>query len=204
MKDDSYLAQVAYVTGRLLHEGTGRAVVGDIEITADEGEVFGRVFEDGRFVVSAYEKFAALHLHIRARSEQYRAGEVTHAVVATIPPADDFDPETPTPPAPLVDLGDILLPGDEVNIRGRVTEAADPDAPILGAEVTITHAGPAGTEITPVLTDSDGRFRFDEVRVWSPASISAFANGFQTETRALLPDYGRLVNEEHFRLPPPP
>ena len=203
MKADDYLVQVAYVTGRILHEGTGQPPVGEIEFTADEGKIFGRVFDDGRFVISAYEQFPLLNLNIRVRSPQYRAGEVTHSLTVTIP-AGDYDPEPPTAPAALFDVGDIILPGEGVNVRGRVTEAADPEVPVAGADVTLTHNGPPGSEIPSETTDADGRYRFKDARLWSPAEIAVSKTGFVTETRALRPDYGKLVNEEHFRLQPSP
>jgi Carboxypeptidase regulatory-like domain len=204
MKEDGEIRQVAYVKGRILHEGTGRPVVGDIRLTADEGVVSGRVFDDGTFVVSAYEKFPALHLNVRAASPQYRAGALTHTFVASIPAAADFDPTPPAAPAPLVDVGDIILPGDAVNLRGRVTQAADPDVPVVGADVALTHAGPPGSEVPPAATDGEGRFRFDDVRLWAPSTIGVTAAGFKPESRALVLDYERPVNEEDFRLQPPP
>jgi hypothetical protein len=198
---EAFNPQAAFATGLLLHEGTGRPVDGQIEISADEGPVIGKVFADGRFVVSSYARFAnQVHLHVHASSAQYRAGFTDFPVVVPIPPGADFDPDPPVVPTPLVDLGTILLPADSVNLRGRVMNAADPELPIAGATVEVLHSGP--NPISPALTDSDGYYRFDEIVVKAPATIKC-STVSHTETRRLLLDYGKLINEEHFRLLPP-
>jgi Carboxypeptidase regulatory-like domain len=198
---ESFNPQAAFATGLIVHEGTGRPLDGEIQITADEGEVSARVLESGRFVVSSYARFdGQVHLKIRAASPQYRAGSAGLDVAVAIPPGADFDPDPPATPTPLVDLGTLLLPADPVNLRGRAVNAADTEQPLDGAAIEITHAGPDA--IAPVLTDGDGYYRFDEIVVRAPATIQCSKPNFQTETRLLLLDYGRLVNEEYFRLPP--
>lgn len=197
---ETFLTQVAFVTGRVLHEGTGRPVDGELSITADEGYVVGKYFADGRFVVSGYSRFPQATLRLRVTSAQYRAGFFEQTVLAAIPPGADFDPPPPASPDPLVDLGTILLPADPVNLRGRVVLAADPSVPVDGAELTVTHAGPVA--VAPALTDADGYFRFDEIAVRAPAQIQCAKAGFDAVTRTLLLDFGRLINEEYFRLRP--
>jgi hypothetical protein len=196
---ESFNPHAAFATGLLLHEGTGRPLDGQIEISADEGPVVGKVFSDGRFVVSSYAQFVnQVHLHVHANSAQYRTGSTDFPILVPIPPGADFDPDPPAIPTPLVDVGTILAPADAVNLRGRVLNAADPELPVSGATVEVFHSG---APIGPVLTDGDGYYRFDEIVVKAPATIQC-STVSHSETRRLLLDYGKLINEEHFHLLP--
>jgi hypothetical protein len=202
------IKQMAYASGVILHKGTGRPLDGEIQITAEEGTVVGKVLADGTFVVSGYEKFTGLSLHISAQSPMYRAGHVELAHPAVLfPPGADYDPEPPALPTALFDVGLVLLPADEVNVRGLVVEASNPESPISGATVEIQHDGPT----FQTFTDSAGRYRFEEEVnatvqiingkvVTTPPKITCSATGFVSVTRNLLLDYSKLVNEENFRL----
>ncbi|MBC7909099.1 MAG: carboxypeptidase regulatory-like domain-containing protein [Pyrinomonadaceae bacterium] len=201
---------MAYATGVILHKGTGRPLDGEIQFTAEEGTVVGKVLADGTFVVSGYEKFTGLKLHISAQSPMYRTGhaEFTPPVIL-FPPGSDFDPEPPALPTALVDVGLVLLPADKVNVRGLVVEAKNPESPISGAKVEIKHDGLT----LQTTTDSAGRYRFEEEVnakvqiingkvITTPPQITCSIAGFVSVTRILLLDYSKLVNEEHFRLAP--
>lgn len=197
--------QVAYVKGRILHAGTGRPVVGDVRITAAERRVVGKVFDDGRFVVSAYERYDELHLDIHATSKQFSAGAAKLSVLVTLDPGDDFDPEPPASPDPLKDLGDILLPQppDKTYVRGRVVRADDPEVPIVNAQVKVELGSPPAILLGSDTTDAEGRYRLDDMEIIAPATVTCSAVGFKTEARALLVDFGRAVNVENFRLQTP-
>jgi hypothetical protein len=228
--------QVALITGRVLHQGTGEPILGRIHITAREGDVVDKVLEDGTFVISGQLErlFPELSLHdytlnmtIRAESPQFRtlpaefpqssSGVVQYSHQVNIPQGANFDPEPPTAPDPLINLGTIRLPVDpqddptadpqvfqknmEVTIRGRVVQASDPDIAIGGATVQILQNG----SVTNIQTSSDGRYSLDNIIVKSPATISCSAPNFQqTKPRNLLIDFSKLVNEEDFRLHPSP
>jgi hypothetical protein len=203
------ITQVAFATGRIIHQGTGEALAGEIRITAQEGPVVTKVLDDGTFVLSGYLTFLFpnlvgqpynLNLTIVAGSPQYQQGVIEQQVLVTIPMGSDFDPDPPTPADALVDMGTIVLPADPITIRGRVVEAENTDQPIPNATVEVLHAGPA---IPPVVTNGDGRYSFDNIAVTAPAQIRCSEASFATVTRVLLLDFGYLVNEENFRLPPP-
>jgi hypothetical protein len=195
------IEQVALVTGRILHEGTGKAVFGHIHITAQEGLVTDKLLTDGTFVVSSRPELLfpnlgsqnyQLNLTIRADSPQYRASSFQRQLSVAIPMGSTFDIP--------IDVGTILLPADPVNIRGRVVEAANPDTPILNATVQVLQ-GAAVTNWTT--TNNDGRYRFENITVLAAAEIQCSKANFKTQKRTLLIDFGKLINEEYFRLGPP-
>ena len=203
------ITQAAFARGRILHGGTGLPVVGDIEFTAREGPVVGRVLADGTFVLSGYLTFLfpllatqayTLNLSVRVSSPQLRAGAVTLPLVLNVPAGPSFDPDPPAAPRALIQSPTVLLAADPLSIRGRVVEAEDPTAPIQNATVEVLHAGAA---IAPFVTGTDGLYRFDSVTLVAPVEVRASHASFQTVTRAMRPEYGLLVNEENFRLPPP-
>ena len=203
------ITQVAFATGRIIHQGTGRELVGEIQINAQQGPVITRMLDDGTFVLSAYLGFLFpdlnsqnynLNLTIQARSPQYRQGFMERQVIVNIPMGSAFDPNPPTPPDALINMGTIVLDADPITIRGLVVEAENVDQPIQNATVEVLHAGPA---IAPETTDADGRYSFDNITVTAPAQIRCSEASFGTVTRVLLLDFGYLVNEENFRLPPP-
>jgi hypothetical protein len=183
--------------------------VGDIDFTAREGPVVSRVLADGTFVLSGYLDFLfpqlatqayTLNLRVRVTSPQLRAGAVTLPRVLNVPAGLSFDPDPPNAPRALIQIPTILLAADPLTIRGRVVEAEDPTAPIQNASVEVLHAGPA---IAAEPTGADGRYRFDDVVLVAPVQVRASHANFLTVTRAMRPEYGLLVNEENFRLPPP-
>ena len=203
------ITQTAFATGRIIHEGTGRPPVGAVTFAAAEGPVVGRVLEDGTFALSGYLNFLfpnlaaqnyQLTLTISLTSPQYRSGRFERTLAPVVVPlGSDFDPAPPAAPDPLVNFGTIILAADPVNIRGRVVEAANPGTPVGGASVEVLHAGPP---IAAAAADASGRYRFDDIGVTAPAQIRCSAPTFKTITRDLLLDFGRLINEENFRLSP--
>jgi hypothetical protein len=204
------IKQVAFIAGRIIHQGTGNPIDGQIQITAREGPVAGKVLEDSTFAVSGDLKLLfpnlatqdyQLTLTIHADSAQFRAGFIECQLQVTIPMGSNFDPESSLiVPDPLIYVGTIRLHADPMNIRGRVVEARNPETPIADATIEVLHSGPA---IPPEKTKPDGRYRFDDVRVLAPAQIRCSATGFRTQERILLIDFGKVINEEYFRLAPP-
>jgi hypothetical protein len=220
--------QAAFITGRILHQGTRLPIVGKVRITAREARLVDRVLEDGTFVLSApldllFPKLSSqsysLHLTIQADSAQFRLGTVKYSRLVTIPAGSNFDPELEiTPPDPLIDLGTIYLPVNpvddptaapdvywenlQVNIRGRVIQANNPEKPFL-IPPTI-EVLPTGAVSVSVSADADGRYRLTDVLVRSPAQIRCSAPDFKTINRLLMVDFGKVFNQENFRLLPPP
>ena len=169
MKPD-LITQTLFVTGRLLHQGTGRPPEGEVEITALEGPVVGRALADGTFVVSGdlprlfpelKQRAYGLNLLIRVVSRQFIRGYYEgRAKPLTIPQGADFDPDPdlyqpnpPPPPHPPLDAGTIVLSTqyEPIHLRGRVVAANDPEAPIAGATLTLFHNGVE----TPTTTGAD-------------------------------------------------
>ena len=135
----------AFVTGRVIHQGTGEPVLGAVRITSPEGRVWSRVLDDGTFVVAADLEMLMpdlatqqydINLMIRADSQQFRPGFIERTEPVSVPAGSDFDPDPPaTPPDPLISLGTIAFAADPINIRGRVIQAENPDQGIPGATV---------------------------------------------------------------------
>jgi hypothetical protein len=208
------LKQAAFIKGRILHQGTGEPVVGRVHITAREGFVVDKILADGTFAVSGdleqlFPKLSLqsypLTLTIRADSAQFRQNFVEYSFLVTIPVGSNFDPKPPALPNPLIDVGTIRLPVDlenmQVNIRGRVVPAKDPDIPINGATVSILQSSVVTHSTT---TNPQGRYRFDNIIVKAPAQIKCSASGFVSQNpRILQVDFSKSINEEYFRLAPP-
>ena len=208
------LKQAAFIKGRILHQGTGEPVVGRVHITAREGFVVDKMLADGTFAVSGdleqlFPKLSSqsypLTLTIRADSAQFRQNFVEYSFLVTIPVGSNFDPKPPALPNPLIDVGTIRLPVDlenmQVNIRGRVVPAKDPDIPINGAMVSILQSSVVTHSTT---TNPQGRYRFDNIIVKAPAQIKCSASGFVSQNpRILQVDFSKSINEEYFRLAPP-
>ena len=208
------LKQAAFIKGRILHQGTGEPVVGRVHITAREGFVVDKILADGTFAVSGdleqlFPKLSSqsypLTLTIRADSAQFRQNFVEYSFLVTIPVGSNFDPKPPALPNPLIDVGTIRLPVDlenmQVNIRGRVVPAKDPDIPINGAMVSILQSSVVTHSTT---TNPQGRYRFDNIIVKAPAQIKCSASGFVSQNpRILQVDFSKSINEEYFRLAPP-
>jgi hypothetical protein len=220
------LKQAAFIKGRILHQGTGEPVVGRVHITAREGFVVDKMLADGTFAVSGdleqlFPKLSSqsypLTLTIRADSAQFRQNFVEYSFLVTIPVGSNFDPKPPALPSPLINVGTIRLPVDpavdptanpvvfqenmQVNIRGRVVPAKDPDIPINGAVVSILQSSVVTHSTT---TNAQGSYRFDNIIVKAPAQIKCSASGFVSQNpRILQVDFSKSINEEYFRLAPP-
>lgn len=194
--------QVALVSGRFVHRGTGRPLRGSVSIEAREGRVITKLLDDGTFALSADpHSFApqiaagavTLSLTIRTTSPEFTTGLATEAATVTA--------VAPFPTA----LGLWKLPlGASTTaanlsrtIRGSVIAAKDPKLPVAGANVEILHAGGA---IAPATTGADGRFSFDDVVVEGPAEIRVSKSTFVTQIRQLSIDFTHGMHEEHFRL----
>lgn len=216
MKPD-LITQTLFVTGRLLHQGTGRPPEGEVEITALEGPVVGRALADGTFVVSGdlprlfpelKQRAYGLNLLIRVVSRQFIRGYYEgRAKPLTIPQGADFDPDPdlyqpnpPPPPHPPLDAGTIVLSTqyEPIHLRGRVVAANDPEAPIAGATLTLFHNGVE----THTTTGADGCYRFPEITdITDPVTLRAVAAGYnQDKDRLLVLDFTRTVNQEDFQL----
>lgn len=95
-----------------------------------------------------------------------------------------------------------FTPGSTIEIAGG-TSAKEyqiidplPFVPIVGASVKVKNTSYNTT------TDKLGRYRFDNIEILAGAEIVCLAAGYQLTTRPLLIDFGKLVNEENFRLAP--
>ena len=218
--------QALFIIGRILHQGTGEAITGQVRITALEAPVFDKVRTDGTFAISGqidrlFPKDILppypVTLKIRADSAQFRQGFIEYTFPVKILGGPDFDPDPPTAPTAPINVGTIRLPVDpsvdptadpnvyrenmQVNIRGRVVTAKDSDTPISGATLNILQSGVSTNSTT---TNVDGRYRFDNIIVKAPAKIQCSAPRFQNQSpRILQIDFGKLINEEYFRLTPP-
>ena len=197
------IEQVAMVSGRIVHRGTGRPIEGSVRVEAAEGPVIFKLLEDGTFALSAdphsFQKqidvdgSVSLSLTIRARSAEFTTGSVTEAVAVTAPVAA-FPAKQ--------DVWKLPMTGAAANlartIRGSVIEAKDPGKPVENATIEIVHAGT--TAIATANTGADGRFSFDNVIVEAPAEIRATKLHFKTQTRQLWIDFTLGMHEEHFRM----
>jgi hypothetical protein len=200
------IEQVALVSGRVLNRGTALPFDGSILFDSLEGEVAGRVLEDGTFVVSGRPDLlfpflattaATFHVTMHAHSSEFTQTNVNHALSVSIAAAFPFD-------APL-DQGTISLPVNPADItanlartiRGFVTNAVDPRPPLSGVTIDILEGGVV-THST--LTDGAGRFSFDDLVIAAPAEIRATLSLFKTQRRQLLIDFHLSMHEEVFRL----
>lgn len=195
------IEQVALVTGRLLHRGSGRPIDGSVRFDAVEGRVYGRVLEDGTFVVTGHPPLLMrgpapwkLRLRIRVQSS-----ELTTRVVT-----EELTVNNVTPGA-MVNVGTLSFPmtasAVKANIartiRGVVVEDKDPHPVVAGAQIEISDSVPSSVN---TVTDAHGRFSFDDLIVAGPATIKCTAPPFKTQTRQLLIDFHFAMHEVHFRL----
>lgn len=156
MMTPDVIKQAALITGRIVHQGTGKPLVGRIRITAREVPLVDKVLEDGTFALSGdlellFPKLATqdyqVNLTIRADSPQFRKGFVEHELpVVTIPMGSNFDPEPPIPPDPLIDMGTIALMADAINVRGRVYDAR-PDQNVFAVRAEIYSSHPINSPV---------------------------------------------------------
>jgi hypothetical protein len=198
--------QVALVSGIVLNRGTRLPIDGSIAFDAREGPVASRILDDGTFVVSGRPDLlfpglataaASLTLTVHVQSDEFRQGQVDHPLPVVVAKAFPFN-------SPL-DQGELLLPVNPADIqknlartiRGRVTDAADPQPPLAGATIDILQNGLV-TNTMP--TDAQGRFGFDDLVVAAPAEIRCTAAMFKTQRRKLLIDFHLSMHEEMFRL----
>lgn len=198
------IEQVALVSGRILHRGTGLPIDGSVKIDAAEGSVRLKVLPDGTFALSADpHAFLAqieansipLTLTLRAQSRAFTQGVVTETIALTaVPPFPDKQAGWKIPSGAAAIAANLAR-----TIRGRVIAAKDPSPAIAGASVEIVHAG---DPIAPAATDADGRFSFEGVVVEAPAEIHVSIVGFATQTRKLWIDFTLGSHEEYFRLMP--
>ncbi len=144
------IEQVAIATGRIIHAGTGEAVLGQVHIMAKEGWVVDKMLADGTFVVSGHldrlfpkldSQNYTLTLKIRIDSSQFHQGfrEVQRAL--TIPLGFPFE-------AP-IDIGTITLAPDPVIIRGGVYDAR-PRQDVFSVRAKIYFDHPTNTTVQQV------------------------------------------------------
>jgi hypothetical protein len=216
--------QAAFITGRILHRGTGLPIQGQIQIKARDVPIVAKVLDDGTFVISGATdqifpqlnaQAYSIELNIQAVSGQFRRGLVEYARLENIPAGISFDPDAVEPFRSLIDLGNIYLPVDPaidssadptvyqdnllVEIRGRILQAKKPEENFPTppkVQVVVDGAAP----IEEVVANADGRYRFSSIVMRLPAEIRCSASGFQPIRRPLLVDFGKVVNQEDFRL----
>ena len=197
------IEQVALIHGQILHGGTGLPIAGRVSLVALEGSIYYRVFKNGRFVVSGkvdrlFPQLSAqpytLTLRIRAESTQFHAGYAEALQSVAIPQGSSFQMPIALP---LLD-STFYFPADPVNVRGGVVEAGDAEVGIDGATVEILQGNVA---IASTVTNSEGRYRLNNVTLTAPTVIQCSAPGFDSVTRSLLVDFSRFVHREDFRLP---
>lgn len=196
------IEQVALVTGKLLHRGSGRPIHGAVRFTAVEGPVYGKVLDDGTFAVTGHSPLLmrgpgplyTLNLKIRVISTELTERDVTEELkVANLLPAT------------MQDIGTLAFPMSAPNIdaniartiRGSVVDAVDPNPPVAGATIEIKDSAPSTFS---TLTDAQGRFSFDDLVVTGPATIECTAPPFKPQKRDLLIDFHFAMHEVRFRL----
>lgn len=189
--------QVAMVTGKLLHLGTGRRFEGSVRFELNGSPIDGRVLDDGTFAVigrpetRVHPAAANLKLKMRVASSELTMGRLEHELTVAVG-------------AWPVDVGTLALPVADVTkqvgrtVRGLVTKLKYPQTPISGATVEIVDA--AATVIDSHMTGADGRFGFDDIVVPADSTIRCKAAGFDDQTRPLSIDFHLSMHEERFRL----
>ncbi len=223
------ITQVALVTGKVLHEGTGKPVIGVVHITAREFPpninpiLIDKVLNDGTFVLSGRPELLflelalrdyQLHLTIRATSAQFRQGFAEQLLTVTIPQNWDFaqpvSKELPTSTSTIL----VLLAADPVFIRGYVFDADNPGVGIANATITVKQGATTFTTVTSADVERRGKYSFQDpvdpaqlraftITAAHPATIQCSAVGFgSSPERPLAIDFGRSPHEEYFYLVP--
>lgn len=167
--------QVALIRGRIVHDGTGKSIVGRVHIALQEaptldkrkgkreGGVVGKALPDGIFVVSGRPEFLfpgldsqdyMLRLQIRVESAQFRRGFAEQKLKVSIKKGNTF--------LSPIELEDIRLLADPVDIRGRVVKASKPDKPIVDAVVDVKSSMGSRS----IKTDAEGRYHFKPARLF--------------------------------------
>ncbi|MEH2455950.1 hypothetical protein [Nostoc sp.] len=215
------IEQIALVTGKILHEGTGKPVIGTVKITVQESLVIDKSLSDGTFVLSGRPELLfpelalkdyQLHLSIRATSPQFRQGLAEKSLTVTIPKGWNFKQpifqELPTFTSTIL----VLLPADLVFIRGYVFDVDNPGMGISNATVKIQQGSNTFTTLTSTDVEPKGRYSFQEtgdpiklqaftITATNPATISCSASGFKSIlNRPLAIDFKRSLHEEYFYL----
>jgi len=215
------IEQVALVTGRILHEGTGKPVIGTIQITTKEFPIIEKVLNDGTFVLSGRPEllFSELalkdypvHLTIRATSSQFGQGVVERSLTVTIPKGWSFEQpiskELPTSTSAIL----VLLPAEPVFIRGYVFDVDDPGVGIANVTVKIQQGVKTFTALTIADFKNNGKYSFQDtgdptklqaftITTTNPATISCSATNFKSiPNRPLVIDFERSLHEEFFHL----
>lgn len=217
------IEQIALVTGKILHEGTGKPVIGTVKISVQEPSIIDKVLSDGTFVLSGRSELLfpdlslqdyQLHLTIRVTSPQFRLGFVERSLTVTIPRGWDFErPVAKAFPDSLVNIV-VWLPAEPVFIRGYVFDGDNPGKGIENATVTIQQGGNTFTALTSAGGDRKGRYSFQDLgdppkpqaftitaTSPSPATISCTKTDFKSIlNRPLVIDFERSLHEEYFYL----
>lgn len=223
------ITQVALVTGKILHEGTGKPVIGVVHITAQEFPsninpiLIDKVLNDGTFVLSGRPELLfpelaikdyQLHLTIRATSPQFRQEFAERSLTVTIPQNWNFvEPISkglPTSTSTIL----VLLPADPVFIRGYVFDADNPGVGIANATITVKQGATTFTTVTSADVEHRGKYSFQDpvdptqlraftITSTNPATIQCSAGGFvSSPERPLAIYFGRSLHEEYFYLVP--
>lgn len=93
---------------------------------------------------------------------------------------------------------DLALLPNPVMLSGRVLSDNQPDAPVAGADVTITGAGGS-----TVATDANGRFRFDVIPMAQVLTLE-ITDGARTTNLNHTVDFNQPVNQIDTSLITPP
>ncbi|MBW4518177.1 MAG: hypothetical protein KME16_00395 [Scytolyngbya sp. HA4215-MV1] len=217
------IEQVALVTGKILHEGTGQPVIGTVQITVQELPVIDQIWSDGTFILSGRPallfpelalKDYQLHLNIRTTSLQFRQGFAEKTLIVTIPKGWNF--EQPVSKALPISTSTILVlfPAEPVFIRGYVFDVDNPGVGIANATVKIQQGMTTFITLTSADIERKGKYSFQDpsdptkpqaftITATSPATISCSATGFKpSPNRPLAIDFERSLHEEYFSLIP--
>jgi hypothetical protein len=215
------IEQVALVTGRILHEGTGKPMIGTVQITVQESFVIDKSLSDGTFVLSGQPKLLfpelalkdyQLLLKIKATSPQFRQEFVEKSLSVTIPKGWNF--EQPISKALPIATSTILVlfPAEPVFIRGYVFDIDNPGMGIPNATVKIQQGVNTFTALTSTDVERKGNYSFQDpgdptkpqaftITATNPATISCSATGFKpSPNRPLAVDFERSLHEEYFYL----
>ncbi|MEH2048233.1 carboxypeptidase-like regulatory domain-containing protein [Nostoc sp.] len=215
------IEQIALVTGKILHEGTGKPVNGTVKITVQESPVIDKSLSDGTFVLSGRPELLfpelslkdyQLHLNIKAISPQFGQGLAEKSLTVTIPKGWNFEQpisqELPTSTSTIL----VLLSAEPVFIRGYVFDIDNPGMGIPNATVKIQQGSNTFTTLTSADVKSKGRYSFPDtgdptklqaftITATNPATISCSATGFKSILdRPLAIDFERSLHEEYFYL----
>jgi hypothetical protein len=215
------IEQVALVMGKILHEGTGKPVIGTVQITVKEPSVIDKILDDGIFVLSGRPELLfpelalkdyQLHLKIKVTSPQFRQKFVEKSLIVTIPKGWNFEhPISKELPASTSAIK-VLFPAEPVFIRGYVFDVDDPGIGIPNATVKIDQGVNTFTALTSADVERKGNYSFQDpgdptkpqvftITATSPATISCSATGFKpSPSRPLAINFERSLHEEYFYL----